>query len=105
PGTSRIVIVEDNADAREMLRVLLALAGHEVYEAGDGPSAIELIRATEPHIALVDVGLPGCDGYEVARQLRSSPEVRHVFLVALTGYAQPEDREDALAAGFDMHVV
>jgi CheY-like chemotaxis protein len=88
-----------------MLRVLLALAGHEVYEAEDGPAAIDMIRATEPDIAFVDVGLPGCDGYEVARRVRSIPEVRSVFLVALTGYGQPEDKVEALDAGFDMHVV
>jgi CheY-like chemotaxis protein len=104
-GASRIVIVEDNRDAREMLRVLLALAGHEVYEAEDGPGAVEMIRATEPDIAFVDVGLPGCDGYEVARRVRAIPRICDVFLVALTGYAQPEDKTAALEAGFDMHVV
>jgi len=102
---SRIVIVEDSRDAREMLRVLLGLSSHEVYEADDGPSAVEIIRATEPDVALVDVGLPGFDGYEVARRVRAMREPKDVFLVALTGYGQPEDKAAALEAGFDMHIV
>lgn len=102
---SRIVIVEDSRDAREMLRVLLGLSGHEVYEADDGPSAVETIRATEPDVALVDVGLPGFDGYEVARRVRAMRGPKDVFLVALTGYGQPEDKAAALEAGFDMHIV
>jgi CheY-like chemotaxis protein len=85
--------------------MLLALAGHEVYEVGNGPEAVEIIRATVPDVALVDVGLPGFDGYEVARRVRSVTEGEHVLLAAVTGYGQPEDRELALTAGFDLHVV
>jgi len=102
---NRIVIVDDNADAREMLRILLGLAGHEVYEADDGPRGVEMIQATSPEVALVDVGLPGFDGYEVARRIRSASNGGDIFMVALTGYAQPEDRAQALRAGFDMHLV
>jgi signal transduction histidine kinase/ActR/RegA family two-component response regulator len=102
---TRIVLVEDNKDAREMLRVLLSLSGHEVYEAGDGPGAFELIRSADPAIALIDVGLPGYDGYELARRVRALPDRKGVYLVALTGYGQPNDRAAALAAGFDVHVV
>jgi CheY-like chemotaxis protein len=102
---TKIVIAEDNKDAREMLRMLLSLAGHEVYEVGNGPEAVEIIRTTAPDIALVDVGLPGFDGYEVARRVRATMGARSVLLAAVTGYGQPEDRELALEAGFDLHVV
>ena len=102
--SSRVVlIVEDNADAREMLKVCLQLAGHDVRESDDGPTGIETARATRPHIAIIDIGLPGVDGYEVARQIRASLAHR-TKLVALTGYGQPEDRRRALDAGFDAHI-
>jgi CheY-like chemotaxis protein len=102
---SRIVVVEDNEDAREMLKTLLTLAGHEVHAAGDGLRGIELTERTSPQVVFVDVGLPGVDGYEVARRLRAAPAAKAAFLVALTGYGQPEDRRRALEAGFDAHVV
>lgn len=105
PGRSRILVVEDNKDARDMLRVLLTLAGHEVREASDGPSGIEMAEATAPDIVFVDVGLPGMDGYEVARRLRAKRRSQDLFLVALTGYGQPGDRRSALQAGFDTHIV
>jgi CheY-like chemotaxis protein len=98
------VIAEDYADAREVLRILLGRAGHDVYEAHDGPDAVEVIGATDPDIAFIDVGLPGFDGYEVARRVRASPRRKHVLLVAVTGYAQLEDRAEARAAGFDLHL-
>jgi CheY-like chemotaxis protein len=96
-------IVEDNADAREMLRLCLEAAGHRVREAEDGAAGIAEARATPPDIAIVDIGLPGLDGYEVARQLRATLD-EQMKLVALTGYGQPEDRRRALAAGFDAHI-
>jgi CheY-like chemotaxis protein len=99
-----ILIVEDNADAREALRVLLELEGHTVEAAAEGRKAIELARAKDPDIALVDIGLPGLDGYEVARQLRTPPRRRPV-LIALTGYGQAEDRQRAADAGFDDVIV
>jgi signal transduction histidine kinase/ActR/RegA family two-component response regulator len=100
----RIVIVEDNADAREMLRVALELQGHELHEAHDGPSGLAAILRWRPDVALIDVGLPGYDGYEVVRQvrMRSGSAIR---LVALTGYGQPDDWRQALQAGFDAHLV
>jgi len=101
---SRIVIVEDNEDARDMLKVLLALAGHEVHEAPDGPSGIEMVETVDPEIAFIDLGLPGIDGYEVARRLRAGSG-KDVFLIALSGHGQPEDRRKAIEAGFNMHVV
>ena len=101
----RILIVEDSRDSRDMLRYLLERAGHEVHEAGDGPSGVEAILKVRPDIALVDVGLPGLDGYEVARRVRASEAGRTVRLVALTGYGLPEDHRRSHEAGFDTHLV
>jgi len=101
----RILIVEDSRDSRDMLRYLLERAGHEVHEAGDGPSGVEAILKVRPDIALVDVGLPGLDGYEVARRVRASEGGRTVRLVALTGYGLPEDHRRSHEAGFDTHLV
>jgi CheY-like chemotaxis protein len=99
-----VLLVEDNADAREALRVLLELDGYEVEVAADGARAVELARAKAPAVALIDIGLPGLDGYEVARQVRALPG-SPPRLVALTGYSDPEDRRRAEQAGFDAHVV
>ena len=105
PGGARILVVEDNADARQMLSMLLTLRGHEVHEARDGFEAIAMTESRDPDIVFVDVGLPGLDGYEVARSLRAGPQGSERRLVALTGYGQPEDRRRALDAGFDDHLV
>jgi signal transduction histidine kinase len=105
PGSRRrILLVEDNQDSREMVRLALSLAGHEVHEAPDGPTAVELARTIAPDIAVVDIGLPGIDGYEVARRIRAMPGGKAVRLVALTGYGQAADRLRALEAGFDAHL-
>jgi CheY-like chemotaxis protein len=101
----RIVIVEDNPDVREMLQTLMELEGHEVAAAEDAPAALELIEFQRPDIALVDIGLPTFDGYEVARRIRANPVTRDIFLVALTGYGLPEDQRLAAEAGFDAHLV
>jgi CheY-like chemotaxis protein len=101
----RILIVEDNADSREVLRHLLRLEGHVVEEATDGPSAVEAILRTRPDVALIDIGLPGLDGYEVARRVRARPEGQDVLLVTLTGYGLEADRQRAREAGFDAHLV
>lgn len=100
----RLLIVEDNADAREGLRLLLSYAGHEVETAEDASSALEKLRTFRPEIALIDIGLPGVDGYSLARLARETPETRETYLVALTGYGQAEDRDKALAVGFDAHL-
>jgi signal transduction histidine kinase len=105
PLRRRVLVVEDNDDAREMLRDLLRRLGHEVYETVDGIGGVEKALALRPDLTLVDVGLPGIDGYAVASRLRDHPTGRRLRLVALTGYGLPEDRERALAAGFDAHVV
>jgi signal transduction histidine kinase/ActR/RegA family two-component response regulator len=104
PGR-HILVVEDNPDARETLAMLLELAGHRVELAADGATGLEKALALQPEVALVDVGLPRMDGYEVARRIRASKGVRRPYLVALTGYGAPEDRERALGAGFDAHIV
>ncbi|HKC23722.1 MAG TPA: hybrid sensor histidine kinase/response regulator, partial [Thermoanaerobaculia bacterium] len=99
----RIVIVEDNADVRIPLEMLLSDLGHEVVGVEDGEVAVERIVSLKPELALVDIGLPHLDGYEVARRVRAALG-DSVLLVALTGYGQPEDRRRALAAGFDAHM-
>ena len=96
--------MEDNADAREGLRLLLSYAGHEVETAEDAPTALEKLRTFRPEIALIDIGLPGVDGYALARLARETPEARATYLVALTGYGQAEDRNKARSAGFDAHL-
>jgi signal transduction histidine kinase/CheY-like chemotaxis protein len=101
-----VLLIEDNADAAEMLRRLLALGGHRVRIARDGLEGLEALRAQPPDIALVDVGLPRLNGYELARQARAAFDGRkRPFLVALTGYGLAEDRSRALEAGFDEHLV
>ena len=88
-----------------MLRYLLEHAGHEVHEAADGPGGVEAILKVRPDIALVDVGLPGLDGYEVARRVRADGGRGKVRLVALTGYGMPDDHRRSQEAGFDAHLV
>ena len=104
PAARSILIIEDNADARDALRVLLELEGHTVEAVEEGQQALELTRAKDPDIALVDIGLPGIDGYEIARRVRAR-DARRPVLIALTGYGQPEDRRRATEAGFDEMLV
>src|SRR6266850_1253516 len=100
----RILLVEDNVDAREMLRAQLAQEGHDVHAAADGPTGVEMAAAVRPDVVLIDIGLPGFDGYEVARRIRVSAWGKSMLLVALTGYGQADDRRRALDAGCDLHV-
>jgi two-component system CheB/CheR fusion protein len=97
--------VEDNADSREMMAILLKSAGFECHAASDGLLGLELLDEVRPHAALVDIGLPGIDGLEFARRVRAHPTHRGVYLVAVTGYSQLADREMALRSGFDEHLV
>jgi CheY-like chemotaxis protein len=101
----RVLIVEDNEDAREMLSILLAQDGHEVRVAHDGPSGLQAALTFRPDVGLLDLGLPGFDGYALARSIRAHDEGKQIYLVALTGYGQSEDRVRSEAAGFDAHVV
>jgi len=99
----RILIAEDNADAAEMLSLMLGMKGHEVRVAYDGEQAVAIGSEFEPHVAFIDIGMPRMDGYEVARRLRERLG-RRVLLVALTGWGQDEDRRRSLDAGFDHHL-
>ncbi len=103
PGR-RVLVIEDNVDAAESLRDALALEGHEVEVAFLGADGIERARAWGPDVVLCDIGLPDVAGHEVARALRGDPALRRTFLVALTGYALPEDQRRAREAGFDEHL-
>jgi CheY-like chemotaxis protein len=101
----RVLIIDDNADSAELLAQLARSWGHEVTVAHDGPGALALAERFVPESALVDIGLPGMDGYEVARRFRAEPRYGDLYLVALTGYGREEDRNAAYAAGFDDHLV
>ena len=101
----RVLVVEDNDDLREMLDILLTQDGHEVHMANDGPSGLQAALSFRPDIALLDLGLPGFDGYALARSIRAHAEGEQIYLVALTGYGQPEDRLRSTEAGFDELVV
>ena len=99
----RVLIVEDNDDSRQMLRYLLELLGHDVHEAEDGVAGVRQTLALRPDAVVIDIGLPGLDGYGAAREIRAAG-LAEVTLIALTGYGQPEDRLRAIEAGFDAHV-
>jgi two-component system CheB/CheR fusion protein len=113
PGTSqagpfpsrRILVVDDNHDQAQTLGMLLELMGYEVHVEHDGPSAVRAALKMIPEVALIDICLPGMNGYEVARELRQHPELEHMVLVAQTGWGQEEDRQRSRAAGFDYHLV
>ncbi len=101
----RVLLVDDNRDFAESLATVLQFNGHDVRLAFDGPSAIELARDFRPEIAFLDLGLPGINGFDLARALRADPATRHATLIALTGWGQEKDRERTQEAGFDMHFV
>ena len=101
----RVLIVDDNPDTVTTLAMLVQESGHEVRTASDGSSVLDLALDFEPHVVLLDIGLPGLNGYEVARRLRQQPKFKHSVLVAMTGYGQTKDRERAQESGFDHHLV
>ncbi|HTX23390.1 MAG TPA: response regulator [Steroidobacteraceae bacterium] len=106
PGTpARVLVVDDNVDAAESIAMLLSLEGHEVRCVHAAEQALETARAFHPDLVLLDIGLPGMDGYEVARRLRSEQRIERLRIVAVTGYGQQSDRARALDAGFDQHLV
>ena len=104
PSSRRVLIIEDNDDTRQMLHEVLQMSGHVVREARDGASGLALASEARPDVALIDIGLPDVDGYEVARRLRAAAGGRRMGLIALTGYGQAEDQQRAFAAGFDAHL-
>jgi len=104
PVSRHILVIEDNADGRESLATLLRLLGHRVEVAEDGRKGLDMVLATRPDVALIDIGLPGLDGFQVAEQIRAALGTG-ILLVALTGYGQPDDRRQALEAGFNAHLV
>jgi CheY-like chemotaxis protein len=104
-ASRRIMVVDDDADGAETLAIVLRSAGHDVRVAGDGPAALEVAMDFRPEVVFLDVGMPGMDGYETARQLRGKPDMDKALLVALTGYGQVTDRQRAEEAGFDHFLV
>jgi CheY-like chemotaxis protein len=100
----RILLVDDNLDALHTLQTVLELDGHQVQAAGSAAEALERFQAAPPELAILDIGLPGMDGFELARRLRALPGGRACRLIALTGYGHALDRARALQAGFDEHV-
>ncbi len=104
PG-HRLLVVDDNEDAANSLAVLLRLKGHQVKVAHHGRAALEIAQNYRPDMIFLDIGMPGMDGYEVARRLRQHPDLKNVVLAALTGWGQQEDRRRSAEAGFDHHLV
>src|SRR5450830_592723 len=102
---STVLLIEDNDDGREMMATMLDAYGYAVQQAADGLQGLRMALAQVPDVALVDIGLPGIDGYEVARRLRADESTRHLKLIALTGYGLEEDQRRVLDAGFDLHLV
>ncbi len=103
-SNKRILLADDNRDAAESLAIILRLEGHEVELAHDGQSALRSFEARRPDVALLDIGMPNSNGYEVARRIRAVPEGRDVLLIAITGWAQDADKVESRAAGFDHHL-
>ena len=101
----RVLVVEDNRDSAESLRMLLSTQGYEVALAFNGTEGVEAARSVRPDVVICDIGLPGMDGYAVARAIRMNPGTANTRLIAVTGYGQDDDRVRALASGFDTHLV
>ena len=101
----RILVADDNRDSLDTLAELLQLGGHEIHKAVDGVQALEAATRVRPDLVLLDIGMPGMDGYEVARRIRSQPWGREATLVALTGWGQENDRKRSREAGFDSHCI
>jgi CheY-like chemotaxis protein len=103
--TRRVLVVDDNRDAADSLAILLRFSGVEAHVAHDGSAALEAMRVFHPEIVILDLGMPGMDGYDVARRIRQHRKYEDVVLIALTGWGQPEDRKRSNEAGFDHHLV
>jgi CheY-like chemotaxis protein len=101
----RVLVVDDNRDAADSLGILLKYLGADVHTVYDGPSTLDALRFFKPSVILLDLGMPGMDGLEVARRIRQTPEFKDVMLIALTGWGQERDREQSREAGFNHHLV
>jgi two-component system CheB/CheR fusion protein len=99
-----VLIIEDNVDAATSLREVLELDAHQVAVAHDGPAGLAMASDFHPDVVLCDIGLPGMNGYDVARAFRADEALKRTFLVALSGYALPEDLQHAAEAGFERHL-
>jgi CheY-like chemotaxis protein len=104
PLTLRVLVVDDVEDNRESLGLLVRSWGHEIWLAHDGPSALEAFQTFRPNVVLLDIGLPGLDGWQVARQIRRAGG-KATLLIAITGYGQERDRARSREAGIDIHLV
>ena len=102
---ARVLVVDDETNIVELLSVSLKFQGFEVYTAANGPAALDRAREIKPDAVILDVMMPGLDGYEVARRIRARTDPRRLRLIALTGFGQEDDRHRALEAGFDAHLV
>jgi CheY-like chemotaxis protein len=100
----RVLVVDDNVDAADSMSLVLRLTGHTTRTAHDGPTALELARSFSPEVVLLDIGLPGLNGYEVARRLRDDPTTAGALVIAVSGYGLDSDRERSREAGFDHHL-
>jgi CheY-like chemotaxis protein/anti-sigma regulatory factor (Ser/Thr protein kinase) len=105
PGGRRVLVVDDNSDAAETVAAYLRLEGHETKVVTEGTEVLDSAKVFEPQVVVLDIGLPGLDGYQIARQLRAESGTRGALLIAVTGYGREEDRSRAAAAGFDCHFV
>jgi CheY-like chemotaxis protein len=103
--TFNILVVDDNEDSRVMMAELLSMEGHTIFQAKDAATAFEAINEHSLDVVISDIGLPGLDGYHIARTLRSMPELNPLRLIALTGFGTPDDQRKALKAGFDAHFI
>jgi len=101
----RVLVVDDIADAAEMLSQFLRMDGHEVQTADCGLTALQLAHTFQPEVIVLDIGLPGLNGFQVAQRLRAQPDMKNVALIAMTGYGQEADRQRSKEAGFDFHLV
>src|SRR5260221_14446009 len=103
--TSRVLVVDDYPDTAETLAVILKLSDYEVEIAGDGPAALAAVEARRPDIVILDIGLPGMDGWEVAKLIQGQSELDHIPIIVLSGHGEAEDRQRSDDAGCDLHLV
>jgi len=104
PQTKKILIIDDNQDFLAILQMMLQAMGYETFTAADGDEGVNKAREIKPDGVFCDLGLPKLDGYQVAAQIRKDQACRHAYMIALTGYANRQDRESSLGCGFDMHL-